>query len=102
MGTGAAGRDPGGRTTSNAGGATSGVGSIQAGETLSHTHIQNSHFHHTGIGLIDLSGGQYGAVAGGGNQRYVNMSAGNPAVRWNGNTITPTNQSTGGDPQLTL
>jgi microcystin-dependent protein len=39
MGTGAAGRDPGGRTTSNAGGATSGVGSVQADAFQSHAHI---------------------------------------------------------------
>jgi microcystin-dependent protein len=100
MGTGAAGRDPdtAGRTAANTGGATgNAVGSVQGAQTLSHTHIQDSHFHHTGIGLIDGTGGPYGAAAGGGNQRYVNMVAGNPVARWNGNTVTPTNQSDGGN-----
>jgi microcystin-dependent protein len=38
MGTGAASRDPGGRTTSNAGGATSGVGSVQDDAMQGHFH----------------------------------------------------------------
>jgi microcystin-dependent protein len=48
MGTGAAGRDlgVGERTPANTGGATGAtVGSVQAAETLSHTHIQNAHSH---------------------------------------------------------
>jgi microcystin-dependent protein len=40
MGTGAAGRDPGGRTNANAGGNVDGVGSVQEGGMESHTHIQ--------------------------------------------------------------
>ncbi len=75
------------------------VGSFEDEAFMQHTHIQNSHNHaqnahnhHSGQGYIDTSGGQYGAVAGGGNQRYTNMSAGNPVARWNTSSTTATNQ----------
>lgn len=39
MGTGAAERDPGGRTTANAGGNSTGIGSVQADENKEHRHL---------------------------------------------------------------
>jgi microcystin-dependent protein len=88
MGTGAAGRDPdaAGRTAANTGGATgNAVGSVQAGETLSHTHIQNAHSHGFQVGGD-------GAVASNIPQRTTNNFA-------TGNTYgaTATNQNSGGN-----
>jgi microcystin-dependent protein len=89
MGTGAAGRDPdaAGRTAANTGGATgNAVGSVQAAETLSHTHIQNAHGHTTPNGPGTIGG------------RIVNFGSGNAADNSvASSSVVATNQNTGGN-----
>lgn len=108
MGTGAAGRDldAAGRTAANIGGATgNAVGSVQAAETLSHTHTQNAHRHGvlgngtSGGSVVNLGASNQtdNAIAGTTNNIGVYYSDladnGNSWI----NNITPTNQNTGGN-----
>lgn len=94
MGTGAAGRDPdaAGRTAANTGGATgNAVGSVQAAQTLSHTHIQDSHTHNL-----------QGATGSGNNLGTTNVSgtltndSANDKINA-GKAKVATNQNTGGN-----
>ena len=60
MGTGAAGRDPGGRTNANAGGNVDGVGSVQADAMQAHRHISGARSHadsHAVYGRASVSAG---------------------------------------------
>jgi microcystin-dependent protein len=88
MGTGAAGRDPdaAGRTAANTGGATgNAVGSVQAAETLSHTHIQNAHSHN-----IVITGNSGGSVV----KPYANVLT--TVYNYSTDNTTAVNQNTGG------